>query len=184
MPTSTWYHQCWDTFNDMISLAKAMKALYTKWRFKASPKKTTNCGPTDLFLQPPDPSSWVNAETCGDVRHVLICCSYDLWRLSYSLSSAFWCSPELASTYPSCMPQTSPTKRKRLMPAHLSQHIMRRAQRLCVSSTNNQCVPHFAGWAQSGWGCRRCDVKTCQEIWQDMSKHTYKKSPRTWTRNI
>ena len=129
---------------------------------------------------------------CGDLRRCKTCAEMLLLQsLASSLVessefSAFRCSPELRAlelqnllVASSCMPQTSPRKKHRnnlcrLMPAHLSQHIMRRAQRLCVSSTNNQRVPHFAGWAQSGWGCRRYDVKTCQNT------HTKKKHGCIW----
>ena len=65
--------------------------------------------------------TYVNVETCGDVRHVLRCCSCNLLHLSYSLVesnefSAFRCSPELRALElqnllpSSCMPQTSPRK--------------------------------------------------------------------------
>lgn len=126
--------------------------------------------------------TYVNVETCGDVRHVLRCCSCNLLHISYSLVesndfSAFKCSPEiraleLQNLLVACHKHHQEKASKQLMPAHLSQHIMRRAQRLCVSSTNNQRVPHFAGWAQSGWGCRRYDVKTCQNT------HTKKKNKK------
>lgn len=147
---------------------------------------------------PPDPSSYIRyiyiiyVCQCGDLRRCKTCAEMLLLQsLASSLVessefSAFRCSPELRAlelqnllVASSCMPQTSPRKKHRnnlcrLMPAHLSQHIMRRAQRLCVSSTNNQRVPHFAGWAQSGWGCRRYDVKTCQNT------HTKKKHGCIW----